>query len=200
MRTAVDHRTGRAFDPTALTELVNAALVEFSVDGDWPWFDRTVTLTTVVGQGQYTLPPDFTNTTAVTVDGTEYQPVAMRDIDAYATDPTYPSVWPALGVFGVQNGVLFLRPLPGAVYSVLVRYDGTETPLVNDLDEPLAPSTYHQAVVELASSYAFDRLDKVAQAERFHARYERLVAKFRKAAMREKQGPFVARVRPGSAF
>lgn len=200
MRVAVDHRTGRAFDPTALTELVNAAVQEMSLDGDWPWLDKTTTIATIVGTGDYALPFDFNMVSGVTVDGTEYFPVSMREIDAYATDPSYPSAWPAVGVFGVQDGVLFLRPIPGAVFSALVRYDAAEPLLVNDGDEPIIPENYHQAIVELAASYAFDRVGNTAQSQRFQARYERIVAKLRKGVQRQKRGPFIARVRPGSVF
>lgn len=193
-RTALDRRTGVAYDPAAATNDVNEALMAVSSEASWPWLQRTWSFTTSGASG-YGVPFDASQIRYVTVDGDEYLRRDVIDFDTQPADRQW-TVW---------AGQLILPASTGA--AVVVRYHADEDRLVNDNDEPLLPDTYSGAVIENAAARIFDRagagdtrasyLTASFRVNGAKANYEGWLRRMRKAANLQ-AGPRAARVRPGS--
>lgn len=160
-RTAVNRRTGEAFDTDALTELVNHALAAIAAEQDWPWLEAEDTFSTVADQADYAMPADWARTRAVTIDGDDIELSSARDY-------TYHGETGLPVRFQVVADKLRLVPTPGATtYDVIHRYVRTEPALALDGDSPLLPVAFHPAVVEYASYLVMLRTGNAKRADEF---------------------------------
>ena len=57
-RTSVDRLTGVAVDQTTQNEWVNFVLAELALEENWPWLEKSTTITLVANQASYSLPSD----------------------------------------------------------------------------------------------------------------------------------------------
>jgi hypothetical protein len=191
IRTAVNRRTGIAFDAAALTEAVNEAVQAIAAERSWRWLDGVDEFTTTTAD-EYALPADYAESRSVTVNGYPTRRLNIADGDAYtfADDATVFS-------YAVEGGNLVLYPTPTGAQTVVHRYRATEPDLVADVDEPILPARFHQAIVNYTAATVCDRKDD-KRAEKFRMEYERWLK--RMIADGRSQQPNRARVRAGAAW
>lgn len=198
IRTALDRRTGLAFDTTAQTALVNEAVAFISADYSWPWLQAVETVTTVASTGTYNVAGDWAQTLELRRASDNFELIALSIGELEDSfDPSSDAngePW-AFAIYGEQ---IRLRPVPDAVYSLTHRYYKTEPVLSNTTDTPLMPVRFHHAIVEYAAHLAFRRAGKQNQASAALEGYK--MWRERMADDRRRRvGPVKVRIRPGAA-
>jgi hypothetical protein len=165
MRTSVRYRLGvpstdSFYTDAILTETINEALRWYTVQWDWPWLEKSETLTTVNGTATVSPAADYSATIAI-VDSTgvalERKPIEelLRMGTGTAAIVRY---------YSVVSGTLHFRPVPNANLSPVHYYRASETVLSGNSDVPLMPSQYHEAIVEYATAIALERRGATAEA------------------------------------
>lgn len=186
LRKRVHWRTGRAVSDDALNGYINEALATLAAERDWPWMQRTATVTLVDGQDTYGVPADYVRTRSLGDELELYDHVAVRDLEG-ATGYT------------IEGDQLLIRPTPRAGRVLTHRYQAAPSELVNDTDEPELPPTFQGAVVAYAAYLTYARMGGEAKweraAERAYVDYQRWVKRL--VNERRYAGPDRIRVRPG---
>lgn len=185
----LDQRAGRSFHRDAKISYLQEALDWISAEDDWPWLFGTTTIPTVANQRNYTLPTDLGDLYGVIVDGTEYKPNSHRDLrrDIPAYSPSY----------ALEGGNLVIEPTPTAAgLNIVVTYKKVEARLVNDNDSPLIPESWRFVLIEAALANMLERGGATERRRQNDAdKVDRLIGRMRSGAMRQRRGPFLARVR-----
>ena len=204
-RTAIDRRTGVATDTSAQTEWINFVLNELALEERWPWLEKTTTVSLVAGTKSYALPTDVRTVVSVHDDQEhDYDTGSIRDLALFNRSDDVPSQF-GFGYFYATDGLnIFVAPAPSASGTLTVRYIANETALSGDSDSPLLPSSYHQAVVELAAFLVQNRrmagTDDQRRADAYQKAYGRIVHKMKREALRRVGPARVARIRPGAGW
>jgi hypothetical protein len=191
-RTAINRKTGIAFDTTALTEVVNEAVAAAGAEKDWEWLDAVATFATD-GSATYTLPADWARTRTVTVGSEQTRRLNIADGDSW-------SVLDEVGIYSyaIEGGNLVIYPTSSDGQTVTHRYVKFEPTLTDDADEPLIPARFHQAIVCYGAAVVCDRgNDK--RSDVFRAEYERWLKRMKDEKQRSQQ-PTRKRVRPGAGW
>lgn len=190
LRTAVDRRTGIAFDPAATTEVLNEALQQVSTEKLWEWLETVWRPAMVAGQASYPLPYGTTSVRSIAVDGWEIPHAHIENVDGDFS-------WVGWVVEAEQ---LVVSPTPSGGETVVVRITQTDGPLAQDADTPLLPEEWHVgALVNLAASIILERLDEFQRADRRKKEYDATVRRMKRTARRGR-GPIAAKVRPGGGL
>jgi hypothetical protein len=186
LRKRVHWRTGRAVSDDALNSYINEALATLAAERDWPWLQRTATVTLVDGQSTYGVPADYVRTRSLGDSLEELDHVAVRDLedsDGYT----------------VEGDQLLIRPTPRGTRTLTHRYQAAPTDLIDDTDEPDLPAGFEGAVVAYAAYLTYARMGGEAKwdraAERAFVDYQRWVKRL--VNERRYTGPDRIRVRPG---
>ncbi len=152
---------------TQLNLYVNEALLQISLEADWPWqkvIDATQTVT--VNNGTFTPPTGWYRSASLTYADTG-QPVERRA-------PKYldrvigqgrPLYW------APDGGVISVRPVADGTYTFIHRYYRSEPNLSADGSTPLIPEVYSRAVVEYASYLALTQGNSAGRAAQCLADY-----------------------------
>lgn len=183
------------FTAPVLTDLVNEALQAISAESEWPWLETSTTFATVNGTATYTPPADWVATRSLCIDG--FDAMEWRSLTEIREWPT--SIVDVPRYFNVNAEVLTLRPVPGAVNTVIHDYFKNEQTLVTDADVPLMPSSYHYSVVAYACHLAYLRSGDVQRATAALADYQGWNKRMNERRQRQTGGLRV-RVRPGGGF
>jgi hypothetical protein len=170
LRTAVRQRLGvpasdSFYTDAVLTSLTNEANRWIAAQWDWPWLEKTETITTVDAQQDNATAADYSATIAV-VDSTGV-PLERRPISDILRMGTGKAG--IVRYFTAYGSKLVWRPVPNGNLSPVHYYRCTEPALANDGDTPLLPSQYHEAIVEYATAVALERRGLVSEAQ---ARYK----------------------------
>lgn len=177
------------FTSAWVTQSINAALHEIESEEDWPWYEASETLTTAAGTQSYNLASDWLRTREVK-PANDY-PLERNGIHQLEEwwpfgDSGQPSC------YAIEQGKIYLFPIPNGVYSLTHRYVKTEPDLASGSDTPLMPAQFHAAIAELATYVALKRSRDDARGASALAAYQRWLSKMRKYRRRHK-GP--ARIR-----
>lgn len=135
-----------------LDRAINAALTEYTVEGDWPWLATETTITTAANDGLYPLPAGFLRGLYAYIGDQELQFRSAGELIVYAQDTDQPRY--------ITGGVgqLKLVPTPNGAYSVVFGYVQSEAELVDDTDTPLLPAAYHDYLVVKAARKMAERI------------------------------------------
>lgn len=137
--------------------LVNQAYEEWCWETECYW-TSDATLTTVVGQAEYTIPlPYFRTILKVLYDGYPLQRSSEVEVDRL--DPTWltaVSGTPAV-YWRPQHGVLRLHPKPDTVSKTITIYGSrARADLSLDTDVPMIPNVYHSSLAQRAAWLAVE--------------------------------------------
>lgn len=179
-----------------IKDLVNEALMVLSADvDDASWLLASDTFTTTAGTQSYTPPADWGRTKLLTIDAypeVEWRP--LGDIRSWPEDTQgVPRYYTATG------SEILLAPIPDASYTVRHDYYVEETPLTDDTDTPLLPSTFHHAVVAYATHLALLRSGESQRATMELSNYQGWLRRIQNQKRRSVKAARV-RVRPGRQF
>lgn len=183
-------------DDQVLTGIVNEALMVLSADvDDAAWLLASDTFVTTAGTQSYTPPADWGRTKYLTIDSQpEIEFVTLGDVRA----------WPAAtrGVpryYTTTGSEILVAPVPDATYTVRHDYYVEETPLTDDTDTPLVPSTFHHAIVAYATHLALLRSNEQQRASGELANYQGWLRRIQDQKRRSVKATRI-RVRPGRQF
>lgn len=200
LRTAVTARaqvaTGDAVlgDATVLTSFVNAANNKFSSERDWPWLEAIASITTADGTETYALPSEYLRTQQMEYDTDNVLSEARSISEVLARDDE--SGIPQ--VYAIHGNLVYLAPVPDAVYTIRHFHISSPTILAADGDTPEAPAMFHEAIAEYATFLLLRREGAMAEAGGALAAYQEWV----RTAGRwvDRGGSARVRVRPGNAL
>lgn len=198
MRTAIRDNLGALstdpyFTDAMLTNFINKSLRKIDSEFEWPWNQKTGTLSTVNGQSYITLPADWAKTRALTINDNEsFEPVSLVELRSAGTTG---SGQPDL--FAIEDDRLYLTPTPNAVFTITHDYTTFEPGLSGNSDVPRLPTSYHDAIIDLALYYACVKAKEMERADRYKDSYKEWVQIMKQDA-RRMIGSLSVRVRPGS--
>lgn len=197
MRTSVIENLGTlASDPYFTTAIlngfINKSLRKIDSEFEWPWNQKTGTLTTVIGQQYVAAPADWQKTRLLSIDGSEpFELVSLNELrNEGLTGQSQPYY------YAVEDDRIYLRPVPNAVFTIIHDYTSFEPGLTSDADTPRLPVSYHDAVVDLALYYACLKANETSRADRYRESYKDWVQTM-KRDVRRTLGPFSVVPRPG---
>lgn len=208
-RTAVNRRTGIAYDDTALNELVNMVLNDIAMEDDWPWLQATASLSQSAGTSSIlaaSLPTTARSFKSIidTTNGVVYDPTTIADVDGanswYGTPPAQFGTGSFFAVLGMD---IYLTPAMPAAGTLTIRYIQNEPTLSADGSSPLLPVGYHHAVVDLVAYLVAGRRsgpDDGKRAGQYSEMYRRLIGDMKKTARRRISSTRMPRIRPGSGW
>ena len=207
LRGAVNRRTGIAVDTAALNDWINFALTEIALEDRWPWLEAQTTFTTVAGTNVYTLTPTTVRTVISVVDanGNAYDPASDRDLLIFSTGDDLVSQFSEDGKwFSAKAQQLRIAPTPSSAFVVTVSYISNEPRLLADIDSPLLPEVYHEAIIERAALEVVSRRNQVSsdsrKADMYMKNYNRLLMKMKREALRYVGPARTPRIRPGAGW
>ncbi len=124
------------------------AYEEMSARSEWYWLLRTRDWSTVVDDETYTLAnSQILGTTAdkilwmvIQAEKQTIQPISFEEYRARFPDPLDVSGVPQY--YTVMDGVIYLYPVPDAVYLVTAQYQRKTTNITVDADSPFFPDKY----------------------------------------------------------
>ena len=139
---------GEGRGKTRLTRMINFGYIELASTVDFKDLFTFETISTVADDKDYTHATDMLSVRSV-VDSTNTTNILRISIENYLSlDPATtgkPEKWARAG------GLLYLWPVPDAIYSIVIGYNKEPTRLSADTDKTVLPGAYDQAVVLLAA-------------------------------------------------
>lgn len=156
---------------------VNDTYMDVVAAADWPFLEgRTTGLTVTAGTGEVSLPTDVFRVTSVynATDGLPLAPIPGRaEFRRYFPEPENGLGMPLY--YRLRSNTLEVYPHASAETSLTVDTVVPPAALATDA-EPVFPEQYHRLLVLGALAKAHDDDENPAQADRYQARYERLLA------------------------
>lgn len=175
---------------------INAAVFDIHTEEDvkWPWAWNTGTITTTIGEQNYTK--------AATATAVDWRSFFIERNDSLDIDPDSLSeldynIWrdqfkqrdsqlttedysqPSQVVRKPNNGIIF-TPVPDKAYTITYEYYSIPVALSEYNDETIIPSEFDQLIVDKALHYAYMFRDNVEQASLVNDRYKDNVDKVRR--------------------
>ena len=178
-----------------LTDLTNEALQAISAEFDWPWLDGVDTFSLVNGTATYTPPADWARTRGLCIDG--FDAMEYRSLIELREWPT--TIVDVPRYYHINADTITLRPVPGAVNTVIHDYVKVETTLVTPADVPLMPTQFRYSIVAYAVHLAHMRQGDVQRAQAALGDYQGWLRRMTDNRRRSTGGIRV-RVRPGGGF
>lgn len=168
LRTEILETAGLAADDSrfpdaTLNRVINRALRQIGSEAEWPWNQASETITTVADTIAYTPAAAWTKTIRLAYKGNDLTEYQAQDAQQYAEDNGTP-----FG-FYVEEDQIHLVPVPDGVYDIEHIYQGIETALSGDTDEPNLPDRYIDWLVFTAMIQVATRIndtDKYSMADR----------------------------------
>lgn len=133
-----------------LTEFINNALYQVSIEHDWPWLLTSETISVTSGDSTYATPTDFISTQLIVelATGEYLTHKSRKELFGIATATTGRPIW-----YSVTDDEIHLRPVPDASYSFKHYYYRME-PTISGSTAPLIPRGYDEGVLEYATFLA----------------------------------------------
>lgn len=166
-----------------VTKWINLGQQDFVLRENWPFRDKTGTLTTVAGTQEYTLSSEFSdideqNIQGVNIQGSNaktliywpYNQLRQEYPDFDAASQTVPQR------YYLKGGKIGLWPTPAAAYDIAIDYYLIPTELVSDSDETVIPIAYREALIHYALSMEHDYNTDPDLALKAMNRYEQIVS------------------------
>lgn len=154
--------TDTALTAAVLTDFINAALLQISVEHNWPWLLASADISIVAGTSGYAVPTGYVATDEIvelaTGEGLSHR--GRKDLLSIPTTNRGRPEW-----YSVYSALVNVRPVPDASYTYKHFYYKTEPALVSGSDTPLIPTGFDEGVVEYATYLAlrFKREEARAQ-------------------------------------
>lgn len=179
---------------TRLIEIINEALQDLSIETDWPWLQKTQTLTASVGSRTIALAADWAFTRALVETGTGYPLTQRQPIELFEVVSNGRPV-----VYAIEGEALLLSPVPDSAYGYTHLYQKQEVTLVlPDVGLTIfTPPAFDSLVVEAASSKALRHLRQEDRAKAADNAYKLGLIRAKNHKHRSRE-PSRVRVRPGS--
>lgn len=165
MRTSVRQRLGvpstdSFYTDTILTGLINEALNWYAGQWDWPWLEKSETISCADADSDYSLASDYQSTIAV-IDSTG-TPLVEKPFDELLFMTDAKSANPHF--YTVYNATLHVRPVPNGSFNLTHYYRAAETALSGDSDTPAMPDQWLGAVYEYAAGLGFQAAGNLTDA------------------------------------
>lgn len=142
---------------------INMGYYDFVLREQWPFREKTGTLSTVAGTQEYSLSSNFSdidenNITSVSIQGAsnaKLQYMPYEQLRVLAPDFDYDGNGMPIYYY-LKAGNIGFYQVPDAVYTVSVDYHKLLTELSADSDEPIIPVGYREALVQYALAKEHD--------------------------------------------
>lgn len=153
------------FPDATMNRIVNRALRQIGREAEWPWNQGSETINTVADTPAYTPAAAWTKTIRLRYEDRDLVEMSPRDAQQFANDTGSPRI------FYIEEDQIHVVPTPDGVYAIEHVYQGVETALSGDTDEPNLPDRYldwlvYTALVSVATRVQDTELYGIADRER----------------------------------
>ncbi len=186
--------------PATINGFINESNHIIEQESDWPWLEVQETITMTAGTATYTpggtaTPNLWLRTRFISNDFGEVVEWYSYEslLDRWRNTTTgKPIEWAMYG------DTIHFAPVPDSAYAYTHYYQRMEPDLVNPLDTPIMPPTYHNAIIEYASYLGFRASRETDRANEAFQAYTDRLTRMKERAKRRVDLPGRVRVRPGS--
>jgi hypothetical protein len=162
---------------------INMGYQDFTLRELWPFRETVDSITTVAGTQEYILSTEFTDIDQQAIISVAIQGANNRKLSYVPYNQLRASA-PDLTNMGssvpdnyyIKGGKIGFWPQPDADYTIVVDYYKVPTELSADLDTPIIPLGYREALVQYALSLEHDFNTDPDLAQKAQNRYEQIVA------------------------
>ena len=136
LETAGLNENDSRFPTATLNRIINRGLRQIGRESEWPWNQGSETINTVADTPAYSPASAWTKTIRLRYEERDLPELQPREAQQYVNDTGKPMA------FYVEEDQIHVVPTPDGVYALEHVYQGVETALSGDSDEPNLPDRY----------------------------------------------------------